>query len=79
MSQERKELTMLEKCGILFIAYSVGESLPPPRTLNKIIGELEVTTGLTSEEIREVYRYVQEEAFKMSLPKERGGIGFKNG
>ncbi|MDQ5901364.1 MAG: hypothetical protein QG580_79 [Patescibacteria group bacterium] len=68
---------MLEKCGILFIAYSVGENLPTPRTLNKIIGELEAVSGLTSEEIRQVYRYVQEEAFKMYLPKERRGVGFK--
>lgn len=77
MSQERKELTMLEKCGITFIAYCVGENLPPPRTFNKIIGELEVASGLTSEELRAVYRYVQDEAFKMSVPKQRGGIGFK--
>ena len=75
---QKKELSMLEKAGLCFIAYSVGESLPPPRTFNKIIGELEVASGLTSDELREVYRFVQEEAFKMSLPKERNGIGFKS-
>lgn len=77
---DKKDLTLLEKCGILLIALSAKNNMPlSPIDFQNRIGNLEADTGLTAKELREVYRYLQDESFKYSLPKERSNFGFKGG
>lgn len=78
MTQEKKELTMLEKCGILMVALVAKDSMPfSPMKFQSNIGEIQKHTGLDQEELWGIYRFLQEESVKMSMPKERKGLGFR--
>lgn len=77
MENENKEYSMLEKCGLLLIVFAARENLPlSPINFQNRIGDMESLTGLKPEELREVYQYVQKESFRISLPRERGKLGF---
>jgi len=78
MEKVEKEMTILEKCGILFVALVAKENMPiPPMGFQSRLGDLQKATDLSPEELWEVYEYVQRQSVAMTKPKKREGLGFK--
>ena len=79
MTNQKLELSMLEKCGILMIVLVAKENMPfSPKKFQGVIGALQKDTSLTDTELWEVYEYLQKESIEMAKPKNRSALGFKN-